>query len=262
MDYSSNESRRTGVAKYFIETPRKPDKKIWILMTGVSLLLIHKGYGQANEGGTLFIIAGWGGLCWVGAKLYQIARQYRLDFNEAEPKATDMDMDAWLVDGYAMILGMAKKRLGLEEDDISANPLRIDGPDLQSHIAPGRDRVLRFDRHDILLLFLTKHHVATYRCTFDLRSGKILAEDTKEILYRNITTVETGRSGDVFVYGIKKIPIKGVRNLAIYTAHGKVISINYFLDREIQDDNTITPASDAEYTIMALRRRIIESRGG
>lgn len=257
----TKKERRERVFKYFIETPVKPNNLLWIGSIIALSVLVIKGYWQGGGIGVFLVLLGLIGLYVVLKKLFKITKEYRLAFNRAEPKATDAEMDEWLDTGYRIVLEEAKRRLGLDDDDISTHPLQIDGPDATSLMRPGKDRVLRFSHHNILLLFLTDHNIATYKCIFDLGIGEILQDSTKEFPYHDITNLETKTAADTFHYykGSEKTRIGGVQTLSLHTSGGNHIGANYFFsrDRDTEEDYK-APPSTAELTIKAIRRRLTE----
>jgi predicted peroxiredoxin len=259
MTSYTKQERRIRVLKYFIETPEKPDNKILAALMIAFLLLITKGLMQFDVVGALFILIGLAGLYIVLKRLYKNMKQYRKSFRLAEPKATDQEMDNWRNAGYRMVFDEAKRRLGIEEEDMTAESLKIAGPGNRSQIAPGKDRVLRFNHHNILLLFLTEHNIAAYGCILDLGSGEILEDSTKEFPFRDITNLETYMATGTFIYhsGSEKTQIKGVQTLSIYTSGNNFISVNYFFSRDVEEDY-LMPPSDAENTIKAIRKRLTE----
>lgn len=256
MNYTQDE-RKERVYKFFIKTPDKPDYNRYKIIIAVCVILIVVGYSQGGSLGITMII-GLVGLFMTLKKFYAISKQYSIEFKIAEPKATDIEMDQWLKDGHNIALNEARKRLDIDIDDESADPLMIDGPAANALIGPGKDRILRFSSHDILLIFLTDHNIATFKCTFDLSIGEILQDSTKEFPYKDITNLETNTTPDTFYYkGSEKKGVKGVQKLSLYTSGVNNISVNYFFSKEISEDY-IVPASDAENTIKAVRKRLKE----
>lgn len=259
MTTYSRKERKERVLKYFMATPSKPKNVFWgIILVGLVVLII-KGYLQDDATGIAFIIVGLLGLYAALKKFITITRKYWFEFKRSEPKATDKEMDGWLSDCYRIVLEEAKRRLGIDEEDISADPFWIDGPGAASSIAPGRDLVLRFNQHNILLLFLTDHNIATYKCIFDLGLGEILSDSTQEFPYRDITNLETKTAADTFYYykGAEKTMVRGIQTLSLHTSGGNLTSANFFFRRDVDEDYKMPP-SNADLTIKAIRQKLME----
>jgi len=171
---------------------------------------------------------------------------------------TDQQMDEWLKEYKDNIIKEAFKRLDIEHDDPDARPLMIGGPAPDAFWGKGADKVLRFSRQDILLFFLTKHHVATFQCILDLGTGLTLRDQTKEFPYKDITNleVETVNTKGTHING-KKVNVEGIQRFSLFTSGTNRISIDYSFERTA--DNPLDyrwPPSDAESTIKAVRRRL------
>ncbi|KAA5532485.1 hypothetical protein F0919_17015 [Taibaiella lutea] len=234
--------RRELVNKYFIETPERPGSGIWIALITVFIVPVIKGYLQASLSGGFLIIIGLTGIYIVIQQLRKIIKRYRAACNRGEPKATDKEMDDWLDIGCSEIVEEAKRRLGIENDDIIASPLMLDRPGAKSSVTSGNDGKLRFSHHDIFLLFLTTHKIAIYICAFDLEIGEILEDSTTEFALKDVTNLETRKV--TMNAGISKV--KGLQTLSLYTSGSNAISVDYLYPQ------------DAENTIKAIRKLLQE----
>ena len=247
--------------KYFRETPDTPNYIPYYIAIGFSLFLFLVGNSQKGGMGALYYLLGIAGLIFFGWKLLNRRQDYTAAYRWAMPKATDRQMDQWLEDGRKMAIGEARKRLDLDESEESTQPLIIDGPATKTSIGKGSDRILRFKRHNMLVIFLTEHQVATFQCILDLGLGEILEDRTKEFPYKDITNLETHTSNDEFHFvNNKRVALKGVQALGLYTSGSNVIDVNYFYSRNntTNPDDYIYPPSDAEDTIRAIRKRLKE----
>jgi len=260
--------REDLVKKYFLRTPSKPNYFWNFLWITISIILIIIGVMmlQASNGrnSDQFLIIVVAGLVFFIISFFSFLakrNRYRRAYNMTEPKATDEQMDHWLDEGREMILKTAMKRLDVEDDDISNIPLVIDGPDEKTSVRPGKDKILRFRIHDMLLFFLTEHNVSTFQCFYDLGSNEILEDGTKEFPYKDITSLETEtvKSDDPFYKFEKRKKIDELKSLSLYTSGGNCISIYYF-DPEVSHntEDYRLPPSDAEKTIKAIRKRLKE----
>jgi hypothetical protein len=254
-----NNLRKDLVTKYFIKTPEKPNYNGQKFVIGIGLVLLIIGFTNDSLK-TLFLIVA---VCLI---IYQLSiinsknQEYKHAYARAEPKATDKEMDDWLKADQKMVLKEALKRLDIDFDETSADPLMIDGPTEQTNFHIGADKILRFNTHDILLFFLTEHHVAIFQCTLDLALGSILHEHTKEFPYKDITNLETGTENNYmqFING-KQTTVYGTQTFSLYTSGTNKISIRYFFNKSTGDgEDYILPPSDSENTIKAIRKRLKE----
>ncbi len=247
------------VSKYFIESPKKPNYIGYYIAIVLFAVLLLAGRAS-RAGGILFILVGVVGLLIAAIRLYNRWSAYRRAFNRAEPKATDRQMDDWLQEGKKMVEAEALRRLDIDKSDVKSGPLWIDGPANGSYMAAGGDRVLRYKQHNILILYLTDHQVATFQCVLDLGPGEILSDRTKEFPYKDITNLETNTSKESFYYYKKEKVVKGIQTFGLYTSGANVIEINFFYlktDRPTNEDY-IYPPSDADNTIKSIRKSLKE----
>jgi hypothetical protein len=247
------------VSKYFIESPKKPNYIGYYIAIALFAVLLLAGRAS-RAGGILFILVGVVGFLIAVIKLYNRWSAYRKAFNRAEPKATDRQMDDWLREGKKMVEAEAKRRLDIDNSDVKAGPLWMEGPATGSYMAAGSDRVLRYKQHNILILFLTDHQVATFQCILDLGPGEILGDRTKEFPYKDITNLETSTSKESFYYYKKEKVVEGVQTFGLYTSGANDIQLNFFYSKTDRPANAdyIYPASDADNTIKAIRKRLAE----
>lgn len=241
--------------KYFRETPNYTS---YYLAIGLCALVFLVGTSTRNGMGALYLLAGLIGLVVSIRKFVLRRNAYLAAYRWTTPKATDQQMDQWLAEGVELVKQEARKRLDIDETQESADPLIIDGPAAHSLIGKGDDRVLRFKRHDILVIFLSQHHVATFQCLFDLGLGDILEDRTKEFPYKDITNLETQTSTDEFHFrNQQRVALKGMQTLRLYTSGANLIDVNYFYSKN-NPEEFIYPKSDAEDTIKAIRKRLKE----
>ncbi len=254
------EKQLERVAKYFIKTPEAPhylSQQITMIAGGILIL-----YAIVVKNPTA-IIAGVIGLILllVGFSKYGNKKsEYKKLYNKAEPKASDEEMDRLLSEGKQQALSEAYERLDIDPEDTSTIPLMIDGPEKNSLIGSGKDKILRFRHHNILLFFLTDHNIATFHCTLDLGCSEILKDKTTEFPYTDITNLATETTTDTFYYlNNEKSRVEGIQSLSLYTSGGKNTTVNYILSKGANDpDGYKLPQSDAEKTIKAIRKRLKE----
>jgi hypothetical protein len=247
------------VSKYFVESPKKP-KYIGYYIAIVLCLFLLLAARASRAGGILFALIGFVGLLIAAIRLYGRWSAYRKAFNRAEPRATDRQMDDWLQEGKKMVEAEAKRRLDIDNSDVKAGPLWIDGPANGSYMVAGSDRVLRYKQHNILILYLTDHQVATFQCILDLGPGEILGDRTKEFPFKDITNLETSTSKESFYYYKKEKIVEGIQTFGLYTSGANVIELNFFYSKTDRPANAdyIYPASGADNTIKSIRKSLKE----
>lgn len=242
------------VAKYFIHTPPKPNytaEKIWGV-AGIILVILSL---QTTGLWALLGLISFG----VGVVKYLKNKSaYDEEFKRAEPKATDGQMDNWFDEGMRMVEEQARERLDIDLEDTSARPLIIDGPASNTYIGKGKDKMIRFRHHNVIIFFLTEHNVATFQCVLDLGCGEILNDRTKEFPYKDITNLETETTNDTFHYvNDIKSSVTGIQVFNLYTSGANKMSANYIFLKGTSED-FIVPPSTAESTIKAIRKRLKE----
>jgi hypothetical protein len=249
------------VDKYFIKTPDKPNYLFSRILMILGIVLLAYGYGNNyHDIGAMASLAGMVFLL-IGFFSYLSRRSvYKRLYKKAEPKYNDKEMDDLVENGINQVISEARERLDIDAEDIRSLPLYIDGPEKDSLMGYGKDKILRFRYHNILVFFLTDHNIATFHCTLDLGCSEILQDRTKEFPYKDITNLETETTNDVFHYSTnKKLNVEGIKKLSIYTSGGNVTSVNYFFDKDVADtDDYKLPPSDAEQTIRAIRKKLKE----
>ena len=259
----TKKEREKLVLKYFTITPKKPKyggSYFWFIV-GVGLILFFLGNVelQREPVGMVMIVAGAIILLLTFLKFNGKKSSYKKAYNLAEPKATDEQMDEWLKEGRDMICKTAMERLDIDDEDSKSIPLTIDGPVKQFTIKPGKDKILRFVKHDMLLLFLTDHNVSTFKCIYDLALGEILEDRTKEFPYKDITNLETETATDTFYYqNDTKTKIEGIKSFSLFTSGGNKITTNYFFIKNTGEDHEgyRFPPNDDENVIKAIRKKL------
>lgn len=128
--------------------------------------------------------------------------------------ASDAEFDAQLVRDLAWLKEHGQQRLNLEQSGAAAwgsgdlellrEPLSItEGfwrSDLEQsvHVAPGlvqhrrgRDRRIRHRVYRITVVYTLQHHMSQFICEFDVATGLILTEHTKDAHYKDIVALKT-----------------------------------------------------------------------
>jgi len=120
---------------------------------------------------------------------------------------SDSEMQQYLEEDLEYLKGHARKKLGMEEEDVIAEPLVV-APGLlfasweqakgmnPDHVAPraakvGKDNTLRMGSFECSVFFPTQKFLGTYYCVFDACEGHCFHESTDEFFYQDIVQVAT-----------------------------------------------------------------------
>lgn len=195
--------RRTKVIKYFTKTPDQVNPALHaMLFGGAALLVILAVVSQS-----LFAVVLVAGAAWVAKKGYDQYKKYqkfRKAWDAAEPKPADAELDAWLREDTADITrkGARKLQVRLDEDlalsDLITPPIVVVGVPALSDTRNGRlalrvgaDGQVRANHYNVLILFLTRQVVSTYRCVLEFATGDLLADETRQYHWGNIVGVSS-----------------------------------------------------------------------
>jgi len=112
-------------------------------------------------------------------------------------KPTDWQVDQQLQADLAWVQTHAFNQTGLDESELLRPASLILGPDLWQAKGPhrrvktGKDGKLRFTPIALTLLYFTSDQVVIYQGSFDLLSGNLLRETTRDYFYSEIVSLET-----------------------------------------------------------------------
>lgn len=195
--------RRTKVVKYFTKTPDQVSPALHVTLFGGAALLVIIGIATQS----LFAIVFVAGAAWVAKKGYNQYKRYqkfRKEWEAAEPKPADSELDVWLSEDTADITrkGARKLQVRVDEDlsrsDLITPPIVVVGVPTPSDTRNGRlalrvgtDGQLRANHYDVLVLFLTRQVVSTYRCVLEFSTGDLLADETRQYHWGNIVGVSS-----------------------------------------------------------------------
>lgn len=253
-------SREILVRKYFLNKPPSPDYSHQILYTLGGLILLAMGIKDTWTVGWLFNSVS---LVIIVVQTIIMVNKYNVYMKadeETHGKATDQQMDDWLKEDKQMMLTESMQALDMEYNDTSAFPLMIEGRAKGAYMAVGADKVLRFSAYDIVIFYLTEHHVAAFQCHLDMAKGSIVEQKTQEFPYKDITNLETATTNSYVEYtSNKKTAIIGKQEFGLHTSGGNHIRINYSFNKFTDKNNDfILPPSEGETTIKAVRKKLKE----
>jgi len=274
MSNSSN-NRREAVRKYFTETPSKPDapnysKDKTNMAVGGGLLLLALFLLFSGQGLYILlgVVSGYFGFGFLTNGISEYLRrkkeykksmsQYERDFDMAEPKPSDSQIDQWMNEDIEKITREALRRLDLENDDCSKEPWKIGGPSAfkDTRYRVGRDGKTRYSHFNILVVFLTKYHVATYQCDHGLEYGQTLSDRTQEFPYREITNLGTQIDKKlIHLIGDQVESERGMHEFILATSGANVIQVAYEFARNTDHKGDLYKIGGEE-TIRAIRSRL------
>jgi hypothetical protein len=189
--YAHLTAREAAVRRYFTPTPAFPRVIVSSVVTVIGFILLLSAAASA-----FYAIAGLV-VIFLGARkcVPRIYRYYR-DKKFAEPKPTDAQMDLWLAEAFDPARAEGFKRLDIMRDQVidpGTPPLLVVGfPQAVSYrLARGRDGLVRCDKYDILVVYLTNWHLCTYQCILDMETGAFISDRTHEFHYRDVLSVAT-----------------------------------------------------------------------
>jgi len=294
-----SDSRKTAVKKYFTPAPDPRDEvraeRLLRLSAAAGLVSLASVAGGLWFGGLWFVVGAVGlvaaGL--VAAQGVQQKAAYRRQWDRAEPKPSDSQMDMLLRDDISRAANRAMQRLGLTRDELELHsrdvdplalegkprlaeqgrgPITVFGPADGAFAADGIDRKLRFTAYRIMAICPTGHHLGIYECVLDMKSGRRRNEETHEYHYTDVVAVATMTrdSGEV---GIRIEDLAGVRSanfgrtllrtFEVIVSSGDRSSIVVGIRDEDEDGDTFRlQESGIDSVIEAVRRMLREKKGG
>ncbi len=190
--YAHLTARQAAVRRYFTPTPTFPRVILSSLVTVVGLLLLVSAAASA------FLAIVGVVVTFLGARkcVPRIYRYYQ-DKKLAEPKPSDTQMDLWLAEAFDPARSEGFKRLDIVRDqliDPETPPLLVVGfpqGEVSYRLARGRDGLVRCDKYDVLVVYLTNWHLCTYQCILEMETGAFISDETREFHYRDVLSVAT-----------------------------------------------------------------------
>ncbi len=192
------------VTKYFTETPDRVNPALHLLLFGAAALLVVGAIASHSLFGLILVA----GAVWVAKKGYNRYKKYRTFrqlWDAAEPKPQPSELDQWQRDDieYIKRKGARKLQIRLDKDlahsDLITPPVVVVGVPDPSATRTGKlaikvdpvDHDVRANHYNVLVLFLTRQVVSTYRCVLEFATSDILVEETRQYHWGNIVGVSS-----------------------------------------------------------------------
>ena len=281
---TKTDSRESLVPKYFLKTPERPAESstsfddavkaigTFFLVLGV---LAFAGGGWSclglifALGGIFAIFLGITGSSSTKKQYSEAIAKYEAEYERAEPKPTDQQMDSWLSSDVSRLKRDALQKLGLEGEQLMRkDPLVVVGPAKGTDVQLGKDKVFRFSKYDVVVVYLTDYHLAAYSCVLNLASGLALRESTQEYHYNDVVSVATQNIASPFTITLngQEKSVDSYQQFVLAVASGDRIAVGVsFPQLDKLDDwvktGTFAP-SGAEEAIRVIRARLREKKGG
>jgi Leucine-rich repeat (LRR) protein len=277
MMMTSSVNRAEAVRKYFTTTPDKPVEPDYSsnknkMGVGGGLIVLALILFLSKQGllVLLGIISGYFGFKLLNDGFSTYSRRkkdyekdyekYEKDYERAMPKPSDKEMDQWLENDIQKIVDESLKRLDLEHDDYKSNPLWIGGPATgikEIKYAKGEDKKTRYSHFNILVVYLTEYHVATYQCHNEMYHGQTINDRTQEFPYKEITNLGTQTIKERIRLLDDILDFEsGMQEFTLATSGANVISVAYKFARNADSEGELVSIGGGEDTIAAIRKKL------
>lgn len=276
---SNNEKREIAVPKYFIKTPEKPKSSDAPMLLGILAIagLPFVIWGLSDMPSTVPILCIAAPIVWFAGQGWLTMQtgdskssvEYEKTYKLAEPKPSDEQIDNWRNSDLERIKKESLDKLDLLPNQVIGNPdepIMVVGPSAGANAALGKDNIIRFSSHDVVIVYLTDYHLAAYSCTIDLSKGLPTHESTQEYHYTDVVSVATqtdnSRIFKVKVNGEDK-PLANYQKFALSVASGERIEVAVSFP-QIDDviKNARLAPTGAENAVKMIRARLREKKGG
>ena len=194
---------------------------------------------------------------------------YARDYALAEPKPSDAQIDEWHKLDCEFYEKYALNRLNLTREQVQAQnkgqPLVIVGSGPSPQVHRGADGKLRFSCHDILVIYLTKYHLAAYKCLVDLHDGLTRTEVTHEYHYSDVVSVSTQRNQSKVTLYVEGQPQDVMVNecFTLSISNGEQLSIATDFNESLKLQGTTNFArTSPEKAVTSIRSLLREVKGG
>jgi len=277
------DEKEASLRRYFAKPPQEPDKSAFVpLIIGAVgaiaiglVLLFATDSDSANRMGGVLLVVGLAGALLINFNNKSLAADYERKLKEIQPQPTDQQVDAWFTDGMLKLVRNAALRLGMDlSSDCITAPLHIVAPNAKGAYGvdpsdvtwrKGQDDQIRFGIYQIMFVFLTKRHLATFVCDFNFLRDVSLNERTSEYHYTDVVSVTTQEySTSLSLPTGNKMIVTQDFVLSVSSGEGTKITLDAGEIRKItgEDEPPSTGAESAVRVIRAMLRDKKEFAGG
>lgn len=271
---SNNEKREIAVSKYFKRTPKKPyyhdpTFSIGLMVVGVIGILAAWATGWTQCIGIPALLFGMYMLYEGTTSNTKNRTEYESQYKESEPKPSDEQIDKWHNDDLERIKKQSLSKLDLLSEQVVGdpnNPIMVVGPSEGAKLTVGKDNIVRFSKHDIVIVYLTDYHLAAYSCTVNMETGLDMKEATQEYHYKDVVSVATQADNSrVFkvVHDGKDKPLADYQKFSLSVASGEKIEVVIAFPQldDIVNNARLAPTG-AENAVKTIRAMLREKKGG
>lgn len=264
-------SRKIAVEKFFRKSPKKQSGLIIAIKILASLALVpafilkYIPIIKKIFKGKLGSYIGFGGIKNQISKTFI----YYKEHNASQPKPTENQMNAWMEEDKRKVASSALARLNLQPiSDHVINiekPLIVIGPMNGAKYAKGNDGILRFSLYQIIVIYVTNHHLCAYCCELDFETGVVSQESTYEYHYTDVVSVSTSNTNSdlFFIKDGERNPIPRHQQFSISVSSGESIKVAVSFPHlaDIMGSDEIGPTGSEE-AVATIRAMLREKKGG
>lgn len=264
-------ARKLAVDKFFRKSPKKQSALLVIIKILASIALIpafllkYVPVVKRLFKGKLGAYIGFDGIKNRIGK----TRNYYKEYKASEPKPSDSQMNAWMDEDKIKVSQNALTRLNLHS--VSAHiinldkPLIVIGPMNGARYAKGGDGIVRFSLYQIIVIYVTNHHLCAYCCELDFETGVIAHESTYEYHYADVVSVSTTNANSEFFFlkDGERSPISRHQQFSISVSSGESIKVAVSFPHlaDIIGSGEIGPTGSEE-AVATIRAMLREKKGG
>jgi len=286
MQTSGNDATRErfeAVRRYFTKTPTPPVYGTAVILavcaalcTLPALVVILMGIGQRQWNSCFSCVSVLSAVAAIAlavpALLFyrRTKAKYDRDYALAEPKPSDAQIDTWHDRDCEFYEIYALKRLNLTREQVQTDnkgkPFVVVGSGPSAQVHRGTDGKLRFSSHEILVIYLTRYHLAAYKCVVDLHDGLTKTEVTHEYHYSDVVSVSTQRNQSKVTLYVEGQPQDVMVNecFTLSISNGEQISVATDFDESLKllQGTTNFARTSPESAVTSIRTRLRQFKGG
>ncbi|NJL29512.1 MAG: hypothetical protein HC897_17305 [Thermoanaerobaculia bacterium] len=170
------EEKREMIRRYFIPFPR------WaVVLIGFTIFYILSSKLEL----TIILLAS----IPLAVGFYAIKR--------ASTGPSDSQMDSWIAEDFAALGAKSIEKCNLDPAKKIRDPVMLTGPRFRKQggvkfaVKRGKDKKIRFNPLDVVIVHFLPDCLAVYQCALDLTTGNALNETASEYFYKDIVSVAT-----------------------------------------------------------------------